>query len=376
MKIIEDPYVNEMVKLLYAPSIMEKEGFVIAGGCVSALYDFHLMSKEQKKKILNISKLSVTTKNIPMVSQIFGKIGDIDYWILKGSEADKLLSPFTEVGDDGKLRFVEANDASRFLDKIFKGLHLHKVTRFAISFNGGYRSNKRGGKYHDYKHQIIRHETYNDISDIFEGYDLSISQAAWKDGKLYISPQLEYDFSQSSFTLNKDVFSGDSTFQRVWTTMRIIKYYQRYGFEPSKKIVDQMHQVFSESIDFLDSTADEQNKSYLKNLFGNGFSLPSNANHLKTLARINVTKATQGLEPYDALKQRSITEMRGLYQQLQSQLGYLLLFENYTVFQAAQLVNIQSEDGRGALRDFLDERSKTASKLIPDKVNNNNTKLW
>lgn len=237
MKKISDPYINNIVKSLVPKNILDIEGLVIAGGFATALYYLYVNGPSWIKDNPNV---------------IYQKMSDIDYWILKGSQADQLLNKWLKINENGKLLFVphDDEDVSNFFSSILN-LKFLRATRFSLT-----------GSAFNIKHQIIRKESYVDIENIVDGFDINICKVAWSNDALYIHEDAEMDFMFRSLTLNKDLEKEPHFFQRYWSVKRLFKYYTRYGFEPDKKTTLTIHKILQEVIEFYESPVIEKVKHF------------------------------------------------------------------------------------------------------------------
>lgn len=352
MKIISDPLVNELVKLLASKFFLEKEGFVIAGGFVTALYYFHLKSEGEKRTILRLMKLG--QNDFADVKDFESRIGDIDYWVLKDSDASIFMKEWTDRDKDSKVKYIKPDNLN--IIKSFKSVNLEfkKATRFSLSF--------RKTPKQRFKEQIIRLRTYEDVEDVFKDYDLSICQAGWYQGKLYISSNIESDFIFGTIKTVKPLFDYDNSFQRVWSVMRLFKYYKRYAFQPDKNAVNEAQQIFIEAIDFLNGNKEEQDASSLKAAIGPGFAFhPVQAVQQPKPIFGQVSWSAPLVEkekdPYDSYRLRTVQEMRRYYYDVLGKMDLLFTLEHYNLTMAALLIDVP--DGYNAhLKKYLESGGK------------------
>ena len=243
MKQICDSEINRFVREYVPSSLLQTDGFVISGGFTTALYHYYL------------------NKNNGSFNTLVNKVGDIDYWVLKNSQAESLLEPWLRKSESEKLQFIEQNDpeVKKALDKL--DVELRYITRLSLSF-----ARKIHNQKDIYKplrlQQIIRIDTYKSITDIIKNFDLNICKTAWYKDRLYVSGDVEADFYFKELTLGQDLKTEANFFQRCVTASRLLKYYDRYQFEPNKEATSALHSVLLEAVDYINAPTTEQMEHY------------------------------------------------------------------------------------------------------------------
>jgi hypothetical protein len=359
MKKIYDPYVNKVVEILAAPQLLELDGIAIAGGFATALYHMYLLPEGTRKTICKY--LNTEIQGFVDVKNLTDRIGDIDYWVLKGSEAEEFLHPWIERDEEDKVKYIDRSDET--IRKAFKDRDLlfEKASRFSLSFSRNTSVNRLPNHIR-FKEQIIRLNTYQTVEDIFKDFDLSLCRVGWYKGYLYVSGDAEADFVLGTINTNKPLNDYDNSFQRVWSTQRLFKYYKRYGFQPTKKTVQETQEVFVEAIEFLNGDKEEQNKQKVHKTFGPGFVFhPVQAvpQPKPTFGQVNWTPAQKKVEdPYDSWRNRTVEQMRRYYTELLYNINILFSFEEYNMAQATLLLDVEEPTAKKKLRDYLESGGK------------------
>lgn len=345
MKKIYDPYVNKIVEMVACPQLLEMEGVAIAGGFATALYYIHLLPKS--------TYINTDIYRFVDVNSLIDRIGDIDYWVLAGSEAEEFLRPWIERDDEGKVKYVQRDD--ELIRKAFKdqGLFFEKASRFSLCFS----RNKAMNNISQFEEQIIRLRSYQNIKDIFKDFDLSICRVGWYKGYLYVSGDAEADFTLRTININKPLNDYDDSFQRVWSTQRLFKYYKRYGFQPTKKTVGEVQKVFMEAIEFLNGDKEEQNKAKVRQTFGSGFIFHPAQAIPQPKPTFGQTKWTPE-DPYDAWRTRTVEQMRGYYTHLLHNIDILFSFKEYNITQATLLLDVEEPIAKRKLQKYLESGGK------------------
>lgn len=357
MKKIYDPYVNQVVEILTSPQLMKMDGVVIAGGFATALYYMHLLPEGTRKTICKY--LNTDISGFVDVKNLTDRIGDIDYWVLEGSEAESFLKSWIERDENNKVKYIDRQDAE--IRKSFKdkGLYFEKASRFSLSF----RRNDLNKSHIRFKEQIIRLRSYTSVKDIFEDFDLSLCRVAWYEGNLYVSGDAEADFALGTINTNKPLNDYNNSFQRVWSTNRLFKYYKRYGFQPTKKTVEETQKIFIEAIEFLNGDEEEQKKAKIHKTFGPGFVFhPVQAvqqpNPIFGQVTWNTGVPKKKEDPYDAWRTRTVDQMRQYYRDLLHNIDILFTFEEYNLTQATLLLDVEEPTVKKKLRDYLESGGK------------------
>lgn len=208
---IKDEKINKIVKHLVSEQVLNTDGFVIAGGFTTALYDLF-----RKKHYLNF-----LSKNIKRTHSYMTKMSsDIDIWTIKKSQAFEILKHY----NFGKNNFVKnANDV-----KVF-GVSASKISSYAITVYAK-----------TMPHQYIIKNMYDDINSVIKEYDLSICKTAWKDGVLYVASDCIEDFNEGKISINKEKTEIYNKYKELWSSTRIFKYHLRYGFQPERLAIEQI----------------------------------------------------------------------------------------------------------------------------------------
>lgn len=353
MKIINDPYVNELVNIMAAKSLLNTEGFVIAGGFATSLYDFYLKQTHEKEMIIRQIKNGFS--GFALADTFLEKSDDIDYWVLTGSPAERELEYFFERDEDDKIKFISKTDNLAALwCKKMKDVSFTKATRFSISLH---RADVENPLIRRRKHQIIRIKTYPKIKDVWADYDFALCKIAWSNNTLYVSSEAETDFAFCTIDSCKELSKQATRFQNVWSAMRFFKYHKRYGFIPTKKVVDELHDIFIDAVNFL--SEDYQTKKDLssKSLFGVGYAFPPVQQMVNAVKKYMpyAAKYNQTIEkePYDAYKERSYNEMTRLYKSLLKEASVLFSFDSYSVLKATFLLSDNQDYEMRVFQDKL-----------------------
>jgi hypothetical protein len=355
MKTIIDPYVNQLVKYFASESLLEQEGIVIAGGFATALYHFSRKSIGEKQTIVKF--IGLKASGFIDADSFIKRVGDVDYWILDGTEAHSVFKHWLDRDGQGKVTFIDKQD--QYTKDIFKdiGLDFEKATRFSLSF----RVNSPNMKKY-VKQQIIRLRSYEDISDIFKDYDLSLCKIAWQNGCLYVSGEAESDFTFGTIQASSPMQNYDNSFQKAWSALRLIKYYKRYGFQPTKETVLDLQQVLMGAIDFLNTNPEEQEKATLTANFGTGFAFPP-VQAIKqpkpVFAQVAWTPVQKPVEdPYDSYKMRSVNQMRRYYRSLIEEINTIFTLEHYNITLATMLLDLKDDSLSKPIKSFIESGGK------------------
>lgn len=220
--------VIDILKSIMPKTLIEDPDIIIAGGAALNLYMIQTMLES-----MNPAHIAIPIKSFIKTPVV--KFSDIDLWITKGS-ASKNLKLF-DLG--------EGEPASRCIES-GERLTLIKSSGWANTYTF---QAEKGSLMYPIQCIVKEQESTEDLLSTF---DLGICSVAIYRGEFIVHESFFKTLDEKELHFNKSDGRGRSFSSRVYNTLRIIKYFDKTGFDFSKEVYDDVLSVIYDASSFYD----------------------------------------------------------------------------------------------------------------------------